>query len=862
MKKGFVFSLMAVLALAGCQTKELDYAPQQESKHFTATIEDGFDGGDTRTYMDENGNVRWKQGDQVSIFAGSTVNEQHQVTDASDGKTAAEFNKVGGSGFVGGTDIDNNVAFYPYASTAEIAKSGSAYVISDITLPATQNYAVASFGNGAFPMAAVTSDTDDMHLKFKNVLGGLKLQLKGTASIASISVTGNRNEVLCGAASVTVSNGNAPSINLTDATAKTVTLDCGDGVQLNAETATAFVIALPPMTMEGGFSVLVTDTNGGTMEIKTTKTQTINRSSLLKMPAVTYEESDIEPDYLNEPLTITSVGSTSVGIYKYGSPADIVLEYKKGDGNWIAYTIGSYVDLLDGETLQFRAGSDGNSSFSTDYNNRYKFSINGNGSLIVSGNIMSLLDRSLERVSLNEGAFYSLFSYCNVVDAANLKLPATSLAKFCYNGLLSGNALTTAPELPATTLAYGCYQSMFNGCRSLTSAPELPATTMVENCYAGMFNGCTSLSTAPALPAMSLATFCYAQMFQYCKSLINAPVLPATTMAVQCYKDMFYGCTSLATAPELPAMSLSERCYDQMFYGCNNLTLAPVLPATTLVSRCYESMFSSCTKLNYIKALFTTTPSSSYTNNWVSGVAATGTFVKSSSATWDVTGNNGVPTGWTVSTDIPTPEAVDLGLPSGLKWASFNLGASNPEEYGDYYAWGETEPYYNCLDPLTWKEGKEDGYDWLSYKWGMDGYNSLTKYCNRTSYGYNGFTDNKTVLDPEDDAAHVNLGGNWRMPTDTDWAELLDNCTWTWTTQGGVYGRLVTASNGNSIFLPAAGQGVDTYLYEAGSFGYYWSSSLDTGGPSSAWRVYFDSGNIYRFYNSRYLGHSVRPVTE
>ena len=105
MKKGFVISLLAVLALAGCQTKELDYAPQQESKHFTATIEDSFDGGDTRTYMDENGNVRWKQGDQVSIFAGDTVNEQYQVIDASDGKTSAGFNKLSGGGFVGGGEI-------------------------------------------------------------------------------------------------------------------------------------------------------------------------------------------------------------------------------------------------------------------------------------------------------------------------------------------------------------------------------------------------------------------------------------------------------------------------------------------------------------------------------------------------------------------------------------------------------------------------------------------------------------------------------------------------------------------------------------------------------------------------------------
>ena len=264
MKKVFVYSIVAVLALAGCQAEQELLIPeesevfiQEDSKVFTATIEDAF-GGDTKTSLDESGNVLWKQGDQVSVFAGSTVNEHYQVSDDSDGKTAATLNKILDGGFVAGTDIDNNVAFYPYSSTAELAKSGSNYVISDIELPATQTYAAGSFGNGAFPMATVTSSIEDMNFKFKNVLGGLKLQLKGTATIASITVTGNNNEILYGDAEVTVANGSAPSITLSDASAKTVTLDCGAGVTLDSETATAFIIALPPMTMTGGFTVVVT----------------------------------------------------------------------------------------------------------------------------------------------------------------------------------------------------------------------------------------------------------------------------------------------------------------------------------------------------------------------------------------------------------------------------------------------------------------------------------------------------------------------------------------------------------------------------------------------------------------------------
>ena len=208
---------------------------------------------------------------------------------------------------------------------------------------------------------------------------------------------------------------------------------------------------------------------------------------------------------------------------------------------------------------------------------------------------------------------------------------------------------------------------------------------------------------------------------------------------------------------------------------------------------------------------------------------------------------------------VPTPEAVDLGLPSGLKWASFNLGASKPEEYGDYYAWGETEPYYSSQDPLTWKDGKT-GYNWASYKWCMGSENTITKYCQDPSYGYNGFTDTKTVLDPEDDAASVNLGGKWRMPTDTEWTELRTECTWTWTTRNGVDGRLVTGPSGNSIFFPAAGFRGNTSLNNAGSEGSYCSSSINTEGPSDALRVHFNSDNVNRRSSFRYYGRSVRPV--
>lgn len=145
--------------------------------------------------------------------------------------------------------------------------------------------------------------------------------------------------------------------------------------------------------------------------------------------------------------------------------------------------------------------------------------------------------------------------------------------------------------------------------------------------------------------------YAFSRLFRNCTTLqsVSKDFLPATTLEWYCYLGMFYNCTSLTTAPELPATTLAEYCYNSMFRGCSSLTTAPELPADTLVDDCYMNMFYNCTSLNYIKALFTTTPPDlGYTRGWVEGVSSTGTFVKNAAATWNVTGSNGVPTGWTV----------------------------------------------------------------------------------------------------------------------------------------------------------------------------------------------------------------------
>ena len=187
---------------------------------------------------------------------------------------------------------------------------------------------------------------------------------------------------------------------------------------------------------------------------------------------------------------------------------------------------------------------------------------------------------------------------------------------------------------------------------------------------------------------------------------------------------------------------------------------------------------------------------------------------------------------------------VDLGLPSGLLWATCNVGAEIPEGYGSYFAWGEIQPKSSFL--------------WNTYQYCHGSSNTLTKYCNRSSYGYNGFTDNLTTLLPEDDAATANWGADWRMPTMTEWNELNNNTASTWATLNGVKGKLYTASNGNGIFLPSAGHRLGSSLSDAGSCGHYWSSSLYDY-PNRAKEYDFGVMNYY-FDSYRYFGQSVRAV--
>ncbi len=199
-------------------------------------------------------------------------------------------------------------------------------------------------------------------------------------------------------------------------------------------------------------------------------------------------------------------------------------------------------------------------------------------------------------------------------------------------------------------------------------------------------------------------------------------------------------------------------------------------------------------------------------------------------------------------------EYVDLGLPSGTLWATCNVGAVAPEVYGNFFAWGNTALMAS--------------FNWTAYRYSSDNTSKLLKYCNQAYDGFNGFTDTLTILKPGDDAATAQWGEGWRMPTKAQWEELFWGTTHTWTKLNEVNGRLFTASNGNSIFLPAAGlycdgtewfcEGVEHYAVKVE--GHYWSSSLNTGDPISAWVFAFDLDGYGMGNLDRYIGCSIRAV--
>ena len=285
-------------------------------------------------------------------------------------------------------------------------------------------------------------------------------------------------------------------------------------------------------------------------------------------------------------------------------------------------------------------------------------------------------------------------------------------------------------------------------------------------------------------------------------------------------KVSIFAGTGITSFDELVYFTSLTRIEDGAFAGCESLKSVTIPETVTAIG---DNAFNGCTGLKTILVL-SSTPSAigtdAFANSGDCPISVPEDVVDQYVSAWSAY----APRIKAAEEPVcPTPEMVDLGLPSGTKWASFNLGASKPEEYGDYYAWGETKT--------------KSVFSWSTYKWykSEGGSEGLTKYCPDSDLGFKGFQDGKWLLEPEDDAAHVKLGEGWRMPTAGEWDELARLCTLEWVSLGGVDCAKLTGPNGNSIILPPGGAAGEDADESVGEIGVFWSSSGVNADEVGAW---------------------------
>lgn len=307
--KNLLFVLFAVfIGVTACQIEETNNL-SVENVELSARIEQDHE---TKTILGEDNNIFWSENDQIIAFMKTSYGHQYQVKPSFAGKTYADFSRITSASddiLSAGIELNHIVAYYPYNEDIQCVKFGDNYSL-DVFLPTEQTYNVESFGNGSWPMAAVSEDND---INFMNICGGMMLQLKGTQKVTSITLQGKNNEVLSGAATVVVytDNETKPAITMSSDASTSVVLKCGtEGIQLDENSATKFIIALPPILLSKGFIVTVTDFEENIYTLETDKANTVLRSSLLVMPEIHVNKSDNNQDSDDElyiPVTSISI---------------------------------------------------------------------------------------------------------------------------------------------------------------------------------------------------------------------------------------------------------------------------------------------------------------------------------------------------------------------------------------------------------------------------------------------------------------------------------------------------------------------------------------------------------------------------
>ena len=798
------------------------------------------DNPDTKTILQSDGFIKWKPQDKINVFCGTSSFEftstNNQVA------SEVEFH-----GSLEGASITSDSEFwavYPFRETNTF--DGTAVTL---TLPHEQTAVAGSFDDDLFISIAKTKD---YNLQFYNVCGGVKFSVM-TEGVKNVVFKGNSSETIAGRIKVSFDSNGKPVSKMTVTSVSEITVSAPENTTF--EVGRWYYIVCFPVSLSNGYSLTLYYSNNTFSEKKTSKPVTIKRSVWGTLDGV---DIGLGYDIPHDEIWYTTTDEKPLPEYihawsyidSYANDEDDYSEEAELVSN--TYENGKGILKFDKPIIGIGQWIDSSSSFST------------LKTLVCPSSVEAVWRFSYSLPNLEKVTFlgklskvdWNPFPRCPKLTFSGPNAELVEDFLVVGNTLVSyaaGNGKTDISINGKSLLDNGiCYigKACFEGCSTLDNV-------IVHDGITRVLDWAFKSSSIKTIEFNGPLAYIFKDAFSGCTSL-SSIILPSTL--IQIGEDAFNGCSSLQdiTFPE----SLTTICAGA-FMGSGLIDVKLPASLTSLGDYAFGDWITpSKSPITSVTLNSITPPSYNWSESDESySVESWGPFpgnypIYVPAKSFDTYKKDN---GWKKYASriqkIPAVfQYVDLGL--SVKWATFNLGAYAPEEYGDYYAWGEIEPYYSSLSPLSWKDGKT-GYNWSSYQWSSGSYDTITKYNTQGSLG---LVDGKTVLAPEDDAAYVMLGDKWRMPSNAEWLELFNNCSRRGTRVNGVYGIQFIGPNGKSVFFPASGYYENSTVNNAGNNGSYWSLSLPSSIYGGASAASIRSDSAYMGTDSRCHGLSIRPV--